>query len=135
MGRILNVALLADRIFLCSILVNDVRLLVLWVKRAPDVINRVPFHKLIERPHGTRIILKGASAVKEIGDCEAFYAKFGHSFEAIKVILFGTSAEYSVAWSDVDIALHSSNSSPEVNVLSHIWMSITLAYCSTSGAP
>ena len=87
-GRILNVALLADRILLCSILVN-VQLLILWVKRAPEMIDRVPFYKLMERPHGTRIILKGASAVKE-SDFEAFYAIFGHSFEAIKVILFGT---------------------------------------------
>jgi len=28
----------------------------------------VPFHKVMERPHGTRIILDGASAVKEISD-------------------------------------------------------------------
>ncbi len=89
-GRILNVGLLADRILLCCILVNVVRLLVLWVKRAPEIIDRVPFHKLMERPHGTRIILKGASAVKEISECQAFYAKFGHSFEAIKVIFFAT---------------------------------------------
>ena len=89
-GRILNVTVLADRILLCCILVNVVRLLVLWVKHAPEIGDRVPFPKLMERPHGTRIILKGASAVKEIIDCEAFYAKFGHSFEAIKVILFGT---------------------------------------------
>ena len=59
------------------------------MKRAPEIIDRVPFHKLMERPHGTRIILKGAS-VKEMSDCEAFYAKFRHSFEAIKIILFGT---------------------------------------------
>ena len=90
MGRILNVTLLADRILLCCILVNVVQLLVLWVKRAPEIIDCVPFHKLMERPHGTRIMLKGASAVKEISNCEAFYAKFGHSFEAIKVTLFGT---------------------------------------------
>ena len=89
-GRILNVTLLADRILLCCILVNVVRLLALWVKRAPEIIDRVPFQMLMERPHGTRIILRGASAVKEISDCEAFYAKFGHSFEAIKVILSGT---------------------------------------------
>ena len=89
-GRISNVTLLAVCILWCCILVNIVRLLVLWVKRAPEIIYRVPFRKLMERLHGTRIILKGASAVKEISDCEAFYAKFGHSFEAIKVTLFGT---------------------------------------------
>ncbi len=94
-GRILNVTLLADRILLCCILVNVVRLLVLWVKRAPEVSDRVPFQKLMERPHGTRIVLKGTSAVKEISDCEDFYAKFGHSFAAIKVVLGGTLQPFS----------------------------------------
>jgi len=88
-GRILNVTVLADRILLCCILVNVVRLMVLWVKHAPEISDRVPFHKVMERPHGTMIILNGASAIKEINDCEAFYARFGHSFEAIKVILYG----------------------------------------------
>ena len=50
------------------------------MKRAPEIIDRAPLHKLMERSHGTRIILKGASAAKEISDCEAFYANFGHSF-------------------------------------------------------
>ncbi|KAL0020556.1 hypothetical protein WJX77_002344 [Trebouxia sp. C0004] len=83
-GRVLNVTLLADRILLCCVLVNIVRLLVLWVKHAPEITDRVPFHKPMERPHGTRIILKGTSAVKEISDSQAFYAEFGHSFEAIQ---------------------------------------------------
>ena len=90
MGRILNVTVLADHILLCCILVNVVQLMVLWVKHAPQISDRLPFHKVMERPHCTRIILNGASAVKEISDCEAFYAKFGHCFEAIKVISFVT---------------------------------------------
>ncbi|KAL3158838.1 hypothetical protein ABBQ32_011563 [Trebouxia sp. C0010 RCD-2024] len=83
-GRVLNVMLLADRIWLCHVLVNIVRLLVLWVKRAPEITDRVPFHKPMERPHGTRITLKGTSAVKEISNSQSFFAEFGHSFEAIQ---------------------------------------------------
>ncbi|DBA84058.1 TPA: hypothetical protein ACH3X1_006539 [Trebouxia sp. C0004] len=83
-GRVLNVTLLADRILLCCVLVNIVRLLVLWVKHAPEITDCVPFHKPMERPHGTRITLKGTSAVKEISDSQAFFAEFGHSFEAIQ---------------------------------------------------
>lgn len=86
-GRVLNVMLLADRILLCHVLVNVVRLLVLWVKRAPEITDRVPFHKPMERPHGTRITLKGTSAVKEISNSQSFFAEFGHSFEAIQVKL------------------------------------------------
>ena len=96
-GRVLNVTLLADRILLCCVLVNIVRLLVLWVKHAPEITDRVPFHKPMERPHGTRIILKGTSAVKEISDSQAFFAEFGHSFEAIHVILSSTWPKPSVA--------------------------------------
>ena len=57
------------------------------MKYAPEITDRVPFHKPMERPHGTRITLKGKSAVKEISDSQAFFAKFGHSFEAIQVML------------------------------------------------
>ncbi|KAL3155434.1 hypothetical protein ABBQ38_010991 [Trebouxia sp. C0009 RCD-2024] len=83
-GRVLNVALLADRISLCCVLVNVVPLLLLWVKHAPEITDRVPFHKPMERPHGTRITLKGTSAIKEISNSKAFFAEFGHSFEAIR---------------------------------------------------
>lgn len=86
-GRVLNMTLLADRILLCCILVNVMRLLVLWVKHAPEITDRVPFHKPMERLHGTRITLKGSSAVKEISNSEAFFAEFGNSFAAIQVIL------------------------------------------------
>ncbi|KAL3140016.1 hypothetical protein ABBQ38_004299 [Trebouxia sp. C0009 RCD-2024] len=83
-GRVLNMTLLADRIALCCVLVNVVRLLLLWVKHAPEMIDRVPFYKPMERLHGTTITLTGASAVKEISNSQAFYADFGHSFEAIQ---------------------------------------------------
>lgn len=89
-GRVLNMTLLADRIALCCVLVNVVRLLLLWVKHAPEMIDRVPFYKPMERLHGTTITLTGASAVKEISNSQAFYADFGHSFEAIQVASSGT---------------------------------------------
>ena len=89
-GRVLNVMLLADRILLCHILVNIVRLFILWVKHAPEITDRVPFPKPMERPHGTKITLKGTSAVKEISNSKAFFAEFGHSFEAIQVTLSST---------------------------------------------
>lgn len=92
-GRILNVMLLADRILLCHVLVNIARLLVLWVKHAPVITDRVLFHRPTERPHGTRITLKGTSAIKEISHSQSFYKHFGHSFEAIQVIFVYTLAK------------------------------------------
>lgn len=89
-GRILNVSLLGDCVLLCCILVNIIRLVLLWVKRAPEVTDCIPLYKPVERPHGTRITLFGKSAIKEIIDSKAFYADFGNSFEAIQVSLSRT---------------------------------------------
>ena len=75
-GCVLHVTLLADRISLCCVLVNVARILVLWVKHAPEITDRVPFHKPMERPHGTRITLKGTTAIKEISNSKAFFAEF-----------------------------------------------------------
>ena len=93
-GHALNVAHLAHRILLCQVLVNVARLLPLWVKRAPDIPDRVPIYKPVQRPHGTIITLQGKLAVKEISNSEAFYAEFGHSFEAIQVLFFAMYRNY-----------------------------------------
>lgn len=67
-GCLLSMTFLADRIVLCCVLANVVRLLLLWVKHAPEIIDRVPFYKPMERPHGITITLTGAAAVKEISN-------------------------------------------------------------------
>ena len=85
MGRILNVARLSDRIWLCQALVNIVKYLTLAVTRAPGSTQRVAFYQPIERSHATRITLNGNAAVKEISNSDAFYAQFGNSFKAIQV--------------------------------------------------
>jgi len=84
-GRILDVARLSDRIWLCQALVNIVKYLTLAVTRAPELTQRVKFYQPMERSHATRITLNGNAAVKEISNSDAFYAQFGNSFEAIKV--------------------------------------------------
>ena len=89
-GRIVNVSLLGDCILLCCVVVNIIRLVLLWVKRAPEITDCIPLYKPVERPHGTRVTLTGKSAIKEIIDSKAFYADFGNSFEAIQVILSST---------------------------------------------
>lgn len=81
-----NTTFYADRIVLCCVLVNVVRLQLVWVKHFPEISDGVPCHKPLERPHGTTITLTGASAIKEISNSQAFYADFGHSFEAIQVV-------------------------------------------------
>lgn len=86
-GRVLNVNRPGHRILLCTIMVNVVRLLSLWVKRAPTLHGRVPIHRPIGRPHGTKITLTGTSAIKEIRDSDLFYATFRHSFEAIQTLV------------------------------------------------
>ena len=127
---------LADRIVLCCVLVNVVRLLLLWVKHAPEIIDRVPFHKPMERPHGTTITLTGASAVKEISNSQAFYADFGHSFEAIQV---GSSIGQQTNPCCSDNCKHwfalRCSFSTAVIVRCFIWSSVVLADCSSLGAP
>ena len=86
-GRVLNVNRPGHRILLCTIMVNVVRLLSLWVKRSPAIYGRVPIHKPIARPHGTMVTLTGTSAIKEIHNSDLFYATYQHSFEAIQVTL------------------------------------------------
>ena len=75
------------------------------MKHAPDITDRVPFHKPMERPHGTRITLKGTSAIKEISNSQSFFAEFGHSFEAIQVTLCSTWPKDPVAWTVVAMGL------------------------------
>lgn len=58
--------------------------LILFVKRAPGLTERMPFYRPMKRLVGTKVTLNGDAAVKEISDSCAFYSEFGNSFEAIR---------------------------------------------------
>ncbi|DBA71819.1 TPA: hypothetical protein ACH3X2_010972 [Trebouxia sp. C0005] len=86
-GRILNVSKPSDRIWLCQALVNILKYLTWAVTQAPRLTERVELYQPIERPNATRITLNGNAAVKEISNSDAFYAQFGNSFEAIRLLM------------------------------------------------